>query len=312
MITIAKDGSGDYCSINEALSHIEKGPETLYIKAGTYKECVEVTIPDITFEGEDSEKTIITFGNYANMIMEDGSKRGTFRSYTCLINTHNFTARNITFENSSGFGDKVGQAIALYVEGDNNKFYNCRLLGHQDTLFTGPLPAKVKIPGGFTGPTEFAPRVNGHQYYENCFICGEIDFIFGSATAYFKNCTIYAIDKGEEVNSYLTAPSTPEGQKFGYVFDSCKLTGNCPDGTVWLGRPWRDYGKSVFIRCEIPSQIHPTGFDDWGKELAHTASFFAEYKCFGPGADRSGRVAFAHELSDEEAAEYTYENIMNS
>lgn len=311
MITVAKDGSGDYSSVNEALSHITKGPETIFIKKGTYYECVEVTIPDITFIGEDADSTVITYDNYANMIMEDGSKRGTFRSYTCLINTHNFTARNITIENSAGFGRDVGQAIALYCEGDNNKFYDCRFLGHQDTLFTGPLPPTVKIPGGFVGPTEFSPRINGHQYYENCYICGEIDFIFGSATAYFKNCTLYALDKGEEINSYITAPSTAQGQEFGYVFDGCTITGNCPKGTVWLGRPWRDYAKAVFLNCEISDQVHPTGFNDWKKELSHTASFFAEYKCFGEGADRSGRVSFSHQLSDEDAAKYTYENIMN-
>lgn len=311
MITVAKDGSGDFTSVNEALKNIKKGPETVYIKNGTYYECVEVTIPDITFIGEDKDNTVITFDNYANMIMEDGSKRGTFRSYTFLVHTDHFTAKNLTIENSAGFGRDVGQAIALYCEGDMNCFYNCRLLGHQDTLFTGPLPPSVKIPGGFVGPTEFAPRVNGRQYYEDCFISGEVDFIFGSATAYFKNCTLYALDRDMPVNSYVTAPSTPQGQKYGYVFDHCTITGNCPKGTVMLSRPWREYAQAVFLNCDISDQVNPAGYDDWKKPLSHTASFYGEYNCTGAGADMSSRLDFIHRLTDDEALMYSYDKVMS-
>ena len=314
MLTVSQDGSGDYSSISDAIASIKSGPETVYIKNGTYHERIEITTPEITLIGEDMDKTIITYDYYANMIMDDGSKRGTFRSYTVLINTHHFTAKNLTIENSSGFGDSVGQAIALYTEGDMNQYFNCKLLGHQDTLFTGPLPAKVKIPGGFVGPTEFAPRNNCRQYFENCYIEGEIDFIFGSATAYFKNCTLYALSRGhvDSINSFITAPSTPEGQKFGYVFDSCTITGNCPKGTVMLGRPWRDYAKSVFINCDISDQISPKGFDDWKKTDAHGKFFFAEYNCTGTGSNRDSRADFCCELTDEEASEYTLENVFSS
>ena len=221
MITVSKDNTGDYTSIQEAVDAISSSTvsETIFIKNGTYNERVEITHNNITLIGESMDNVIITKDYYALMTMPDNTKRGTFRSYTFFVHANNFHAYNITFVNSSGFGTEVGQAIAVYAEGDNITFKNCKLLGHQDTLFTGPLPLKEKQPGGFTGPTEFAPRILSRQLYEDCFISGEIDFIFGSATAYFKNCTLYALNRNKEINSYYTAPSTYECQKYGYVFE---------------------------------------------------------------------------------------------
>ena len=208
MITVAKDNSGDFDSIQKAVDSVsDNNNETIFIKKGIYKERIEIRKNNITLIGEDTDETIITEGFYARMIMPDGSKRGTFRSYTFLVYANNFSASNITFENSAGFGDNVGQAIAVYAEGDNITFKHCKILGHQDTLFTGPLPLKEKQPGGFTGPTIDGERKLVHQLYEDCFICGEIDFIFGSATAYFKNCTLFALNRNEPINSYYTAPS---------------------------------------------------------------------------------------------------------
>ena len=189
MIHISKDGTGDFKSIGEALrslpaDHVSE--QILYIHKGLYEEQVTVTVPRVTFVGEDPENTILSCGLYARMVMEGGMKRGTFRSYSCLIDTHDFTARNLTFENSAGKGEDVGQALALYADGDRLFFENCRFLGNQDTLFTGPLPPKEIEPNGFMGPKQHAPRINGRHYYKNCYIEGDIDFIFGSATAYFE------------------------------------------------------------------------------------------------------------------------------
>lgn len=246
MITVAKDGTGDFTSVNEAIKSIPDGNETIFIKNGIYRERVEITVDNITLIGENNKETVITEGFYALMPMPDGSRRGTFRSYTFLVHADNFSAYNITFENSSGFGKDVGQAIAVYAEGDHIIFKNCRMLGHQDTLFTGPLPLKEIQPGGFTGPTQFCERIPGRQLYEDCYICGEIDFIFGSATAYFKNCELYALNRNEKINSFYTAPSTYEGEKFGYVFEHCNFTGNCPDRTVMLTRPKNILKSSIF------------------------------------------------------------------
>lgn len=313
MITVAKDNSGDFNSIQQAVDSIPAGtPETIYIKKGIYKERVEVRKNNISFVGESTDDTIITESYYARMIMPDGSKRGTFRSYTFFVYADNFTASNLTFENAAGFGDEFGQAIAVYAEGDNITFRNCKILGHQDTLFTGPLPMKEKQPGGFTGPTIDGIRRVVHQLYEDCYIAGEIDFIFGSATAYFKNCTLFALNRNQEINAYYTAPSTYEGQAFGYVFESCTFTGNCPPKSVALSRPWRIHAKTVLLNCSYSDQIIDEGFTDWNKPEAHETVYYAEYNGHGEGFKPEKRAAYVHQLNESEAARYTLENVMNS
>ena len=313
MITVAKDNSGDFNSIQQAVDSIPAGtPETIYIKKGIYKERVEVRKNNISFVGESTDDTIITESYYARMIMPDGSKRGTFRSYTFFVYADNFTASNITFENAAGFGDEFGQAIAVYAEGDNITFRNCKILGHQDTLFTGPLPMKEKQPGGFTGPTIDGIRRVVHQLYEDCYIAGEIDFIFGSATAYFKNCTLFALNRNQEINAYYTAPSTYEGQAFGYVFDNCTFTGNCPPKSVALSRPWRIHAKVVLLNCEYSDQIIDEGFTDWNKPESHETVYYAEYNGHGDGYKPEKRAAYVHQLDEAQAARYTLENVMKS
>lgn len=313
MITVAKDNSGDFNSIQQAVDSIPAGtPETIYIKKGIYKERVEVRKNNVSFVGESRDDTIITESYYARMIMPDGSKRGTFRSYTFLVYADNFTASNLTFENAAGFGDEFGQAIAVYAEGDNITFRNCKILGHQDTLFTGPLPMKEKQPGGFTGPTIDGMRRVVHQLYEDCYIAGEIDFIFGSATAYFKNCTLFALNRNQEINAYYTAPSTYEGQAFGYVFESCTFTGNCPPKSVALSRPWRIHAKTVLLNCNYSDQIIDEGFTDWNKPESHETVYYAEYNGHGEGFKPEKRAAYVHQLNESEAARYTLENVMNS
>ena len=313
MITVAKDNSGDFDSIQKAVDSVsDNNNETIFIKKGIYKERIEIRKNNITLIGEDTDETIITEGFYARMIMPDGSKRGTFRSYTFLVYANNFSASNITFENSAGFGDNVGQAIAVYAEGDNITFNHCKILGHQDTLFTGPLPLKEKQPGGFTGPTIDGERKLVHQLYEDCFICGEIDFIFGSATAYFKNCTLFALNRNEPINSYYTAPSTYEGQAFGYVFDNCTFTGNCPPKSVALSRPWRIHAKVVLLNCEYSDQIIDEGFTDWNKPESHETVYYAEYNGHGDGYKPEKRAAYVHQLDEAQAAFYNIKNVMHS
>ena len=313
MITVAKDNSGDFNSIQQAVDSIPAGtPETIYIKKGIYKERVEVRKNNISFVGESTDDTIITESYYARMIMPDGSKRGTFRSYTFFVYADNFTASNLTFENAAGFGDEFGQAIAVYAEGDNITFSNCKILGHQDTLFTGPLPMKEKQPGGFTGPTIDGIRRVVHQLYEDCYIAGEIDFIFGSATAYFKNCTLFALNRNQEINAFYTAPSTYEGQAFGYVFESCTFTGNCPPKSVALSRPWRIHAKTVLLNCSYSDQIIDKGFTDWNKPESHETVYYAEYNGHGEGFKPEKRAAYVHQLNESEAALYTLENVTNS
>ena len=204
-LTVAQDGSGDYDTVGAALAALgdkDGPPACIFIKEGVYRERLEITRPWITLEGQSAGSTVITWGLSAGMVMEDGSKRGTFRTYSVLVDTHDFTARNLTIENSAGPGEAVGQALALYADGDRILLKGCRLLGGQDTLFTGPLPPKEIQKNGFIGPKQFSPRINGRHCYQDCFIRGDIDFIFGSATAYFDRCELcllYTSDAADEL-----------------------------------------------------------------------------------------------------------------
>lgn len=314
MIHIAKDGTGDFKSIGEALRSLPTDPteeQVLYIHKGFYEEQISITVPYVTFIGEDAESTILSYGLYARMTMEDGMKRGTFRTYSCLIDTHDFTARNLTFENSAGIGTDVGQALALYADGDRLFFENCRFLGNQDTLFTGPLPPKEIEPNGFLGPKQHSPRINGRHYYKNCYLEGDIDFIFGSATAYFEGCTFFSKYTGMEISSYVTAASTPKGQEFGYVMANCRFEGNCPPDNAYLGRPWREYGKTVLINCYMDGHICKEGWHDWNKEAAHKHTFYGEYGSYGPGAVMEKRPDWIHRLTEADLKRFTKEVVLS-
>lgn len=311
---VAYDGSGDFKTIQGAIDSIPKentSPITIYIRPGVYEEKIHLNVPFVTLKGEDPLSTRITYRDYALKYLPDGEQYGTFRSYTAFIGAPNCTFKNLTFENSSGLGSIVGQALAVYADADCLYFKNCRLLGHQDTLFTGPLPPSPIQPGSFKGPRETHERLNGRQYYENCYIEGEVDFIFGSATAYFYACEIFSHNRNEEINGYVTAPSTPEGQKYGYVFEKCHLTSNCPPETVYLGRPWRNFAKTVFMNCNMEAHIKTEGWHDWHKEAAHTQTFFAEYHNTGIGSDLSKRVSFSHVLTDSQASDYTRQAVLS-
>lgn len=314
VIHIAADKTGDYVSVTEALSSIPDtytDKVTVFIHKGVYRERITIARPCITFVGDSPEDTVLTYDLYARMRMEDGMKRGTFRTYTCLIDTHDVTFRNLTVANTAGPGPTAGQAIALYADGDRLMFDNCRFLGNQDTLFTGPLPPREIEPGGFVGPKQFAPRLNGRHYYRNCYIEGDIDFVFGSATAYFERCEFFSKDIGQAVNSYVTAASTPQGQPYGYVMDGCRFTGSCPPATAYLGRPWREYAKTVLINCHMDSHICPEGWHDWGKTEARSTCCYAEYNSTGAGASADSRPGWVRTLSKEQAALYSRVAVLN-
>ena len=309
---------------------------------GEYYEKIELRRSNVTIEGTGSSanETVFYYDDCARQDMPDGSKRGTFRSYSFFIDASNVTVKNLTIANSSGTEDKAWQAIALYADGDDLYFENVRLLGRQDTLFTGPLPPKEIQPGGFIGPKQFDERINGHHHYKNCYICGNVDFIFGSATALFEDCEIESLARAFEVqkkspasesgsdksdknksdgkqsediviHGYVTAPSTPEGQEYGYIFKGCNFVSKeCPPGSVYLGRPWRDYARSVFIDCTIGEHICKEGFHDWDKPHARECSCFATYGCFRPDGEAFVPSApFAHEIDENELDFLTYEKI---
>lgn len=322
-VSKSKSGVNSFSTLSEAIARIPGDtdePVTIFLSSGVYREKTAIERPYVTLIGEDKNTTVIAFDDCATQLMPDGKKRGTFRSYTMLLNSHDITLSNLTIRNEAFPRSKAGQALALYADGDRLIIKDCRLLSYQDTLFTGPLPPAPLSPGGFTGPKEFDERIVGRQYYQNCYICGDIDFIFGSATAYFENCEIASVyseelspdrDGNAPVYGYVTAASTPEGYPYGYVFDKCRFTGTCPDRSVYLGRPWRNFAKTVLIDCHLGSHIREEGFHDWNKKEAQETLFYAEYQSTGKGAAPSKRAPFVKQLSKEEAADYTKKAVLS-
>lgn len=311
---VALDGSGDFNNLQDAINSIPEANServVINIKNGVYKQKVNITKPFITLLGEDAEKTILTFDDAANKLFPSGEKMNTFNSYTVFIAGDDFIAENITFENAAGDGRVVGQAVAAYVDGDRAQFKNCKFIANQDTIFTGPLPPKPIDRGTFGGPREGQERRNSRQYYENCFIRGDVDFIFGSATAVFNKCEIFSNNRNEKVNGYVTAASTPEGNDFGYVFFDCKLISDAPAHTVYLGRPWRDFAKTAFINCYMGEHIISEGWHNWKKVQAEKLTSYVEYKSYGPGAANDKRVPWSKILTDEEVKKYNISNIFS-
>ena len=219
---------------------------------------------------------------YAKEEMPDGKKRGTFRTYTVLVDGDNIHFKNCVFENKAGCGKEKGQAIALYLDGDGITLEDCLLLGYQDTLFLAPLPDKEIIPGGFLGPKQFTERKRRAFHFKNCTIKGGVDFIFGGATAYFDNCEFVSVEEG-----YVFAPSTPSDVEIGFVATNCRFTAdsNVGKGTCFIARPWRNHAYVRLEGCYLGEHINPLGFDDWGKTEAHETIRFYESDSYGPAAN---------------------------
>lgn len=302
VLVVDKNGNGDFLSVADAVNAApEKGSCKIYIKKGIYKEKLIVDKPYVFFEGEDIKDTVLTYDDGAFMKDETGEPMGTFKtaSLHILRSAEGFRAENLTIENNAGDGRTVGQAVALYLDCDKAVIKNCRLLAKQDTLLTAPMHEDIAI----------EPTILNRQFFENCYIEGDVDFIFGGATAVFKDCEIFSLDRGLDINGYITAACTAQKIKYGYVFFNCKLTSNAPDKTVYLGRPWREFAKTVYIECEFGKHIFESGFSIWNKTDRHKTCYYAQYKCFGDGACEDKAVEWSHILTDEEAKEYNLKNI---
>lgn len=297
LVVVSKDGKGNFTTVQQAIDAVENGSSVrtkILVKAGTYKE--KIIIPEnkgaILLEGENPENTIITYDDFASKKNSDGKDIGTTNSSTIFIYSDNFSAKNISFENSSG---RVGQAVAVLTSGDRITFENCRFLGNQDTLY---------LKGVQDSPDKSRPSRN---YFKNCYIEGTTDYIFGAGTAVFEKCVIYSKEKA----SYVTAASTPQQNEYGFVFINSKILGNAEENSVYLGRPWRPFAKTVFIDCEINSTIKPEGWHNWSKPDAEKTTFYGEYNSKGSDANISKRVFWSHQLTKEESKKYTAKNILS-
>ena len=285
---VARDGTGEFRNINEAIEVCRAFMEyhkVIFVKKGTYKEKLVIpqSLTNIEICGEDRDNTIITWDDHANIVYAPtGKGMGTFRTFTLKIQGSKITLKNITVENNSA---RLGQAVALHTEGDQLTFINCRFLGHQDTIYTGN--AKTRL------------------FFKDCYIEGTTDFIFGPSTAWFEDCDIFC-----KANSYITAASTPQDVPYGYIFNNCRIT--CDKGVdkVYLGRPWRDYGYTLFMNCELPREIRPEGWHQWRPEAVKTARYL-EYNNRGEGAATDQRVPWSRQLTKKEAQQITLERVFS-
>ena len=285
-IVVARDGSGQFRNIDDAIEVCRAFMDyhkVIYVKKGTYKEKLIIPsyLTNIEICGESRDETVITYDDHANIPMTDGRKMGTFRTYTLKIEGNSITLKNITIENNA---PRIGQAVALHTEGDKLVFINCRFLGNQDTVYTGTEGTRL--------------------YFKDCYIEGTTDFIFGPSVAWFENCDIH-----NKSNSYVTAASTPAGQKYGYVFNNCRIT--CEEGVdkCYLGRPWRPYAYTLFMNCELGKHIRPEGWHNWGNESNEKTTRYLEYNNRGEGSNTSKRCAWSKQLTKKEAAKITLDEV---
>lgn len=320
---VSPERAGAYHSISKALEAIDElcpndgRPVTIHIEPGEYRERVEIHRPYVTLVGETADSVRIVGSLGAKMPSGDGSgidgKLGTFRTYTVLVDADDVRLENLTIENDAGDGREVGQAIALYADGDRLVVDACCIKGHQDTLFLGPLPPHEAKPGGFIGPKQYAPRRVGRQYFRRCRIEGDVDFIFGGARAYFEGCEIRSLTRDMDVNGYVTAASTPKGEPYGFVFHGCSFTAAqdvAPD-SVYLGRPWREWAQTVLIDCWLGQHIKREGWWDWAKPAAHERAHYAGASLHGPASDAENWAPWAHELDATATTRYAREQVLS-
>jgi len=278
-------GSAKFHTVQAAIMSVPSGsrenPVIIHIAPGTYQELIYIQREKRFFKlvGDNPTNTILSFNLYAGITNAEGKPIGTFKTPSTTIDADDFSAENITFENSAG---PVGQALAIRVDGDRASFRNCRFLGWQDTILLN----------------------RGRQYFENCYVCGHVDFIFGAATAWFEKCEIHSLRPG-----YLTAASTPEDAPFGYVFSHCKITGE-PESKAYLGRPWRIHASTIYLNCEMSGVVRPEGWSDWNKPEAHTTTRYAEFNSTGAGASPTNRPDWTKQLTETEAKRITVEKVL--
>lgn len=284
-MVVAKDGTGDYLTLKEAITAAGNDGTTIFIKKGTYREKVDITKKNVTLIGQSAESVIFVWNG-------SGAIDGTSESYTIRVNGENFYAENITFYNNYGVGS---QAVALSVKSDKAAFKNCRLLSFQDTHYVHSSTAR--------------------QYYKDCFIEGGTDFIFGGALAVFDDCKINCMKGGY----YITAPSD-NTYDYGLVFRNCEITANedVPASNGYLGRPWKDNGKTVWLNCKMGSHIKSEGWSRWTTDPNNAdydnaeTGYYAEYKSMdltGTLLDVSARASWGKQLTDDEATDYTLDKI---
>jgi|GEM_PF-1046586 len=296
-VVVAKDGSGNFTTVQAAIDAAPTGrttPYTIFIKNGRYREknSVPSNKPFLQLIGESVANVFIYYDDPATVL-------GTQNSASFSISANDFSAFNITFANTFGDGS---QAVAILVNADRAAFKNCRFLGNQDTVY---------LKGSGT------PR----NYFKNCYIDGNVDFIFGSAVALFDSCVVYAKARTGTPTSFITAPNTPTGQSYGFVFRDTKLPNNTGGTSYFLSRPWPSPSeagtaqKTVFLSSQLSSHIHPAGWTTWDGNTITANLYYGEYnsKYFnGTTVDVSQRVSWSKQLTQADSSTYTFANMFGA
>lgn len=289
-LIVAADGSAAFASVQAALDAISPTatePVQIFVKKGVYREVVIVDArkPPIRLIGEQKDSTILIFNNHAGTRLPNGDTLNTWTCASFFVYASDFSAENISFANDAGFA--AGQAVALRVEGNRASFINCRMTGFQDVLFLSGSGVK--------------------HYFRDCYIEGTTDFIFGAATAVFRNCHIHS-----KKNSHVTAASTNSIIPYGFVFADCKLTADSNINKVSLGRPWSPTASVTYIRCWMDRHITPAGWDNWRNAANEATARYAEYKSTGPGGQSGARVNWAKQLTEKDLEHFTIQKILGN
>jgi pectinesterase len=284
---VAKDGSGDFFTVGEAVAAIPdfcNATTSIVVCEGVYREKIAIpaTKRNVVLTGRG--EAVVSWDDYASKIGATGHPKGTSGSSTVYFGGDHWLIENLTFENTAG---RVGQAVAVQCLGSDLRFVGCRFLGNQDTLYLHGV-------GNRDGKEV---NDNSFCFFDGCYIEGTTDFIFGSAAALFERCEIRS-----KANSYITAASTCKGQPAGFIFRECNLTADDGVKSCYLGRPWRDHAQTLFLDCDFGAHIRPEGWHDWNKPHAHKTVFYGESGCYGPGAATGGRAKWSRRLSAAEVA----------
>lgn len=248
----------------------------IYLSAGVYRQKVMIRTPNLTLIGAGADRTKIIYNDYARKRHPIGYEYNTFRTYTITVVCDGVTMKNLSIVNDAGSPETLGQEVALSVCGTDFFMSGCRLSSTQDTLFAGPLPSDLI--GRYEGFLDDGLRrgIRMKQRFQSCLIEGTVDFIFGCAEAVFENCEIRSLNDARNIG-YVAAPSHEQRQQEGFLFRDCRFTREegVEPGSIYLARPWRDYGMCRFENCVYGDHISAAGFDPWsGTRRDLTARFY--------------------------------------
>lgn len=256
-----------------------KPHDTLVLPQGVFRQKLEVTVPDVTIVGDGADKTVIVYGDYAKMLDGNGQEITTFKTQTLAICADGVTIKDLTVSNDAGSPEIKGQEVALYVTADRFTATDCVFTSTQDTLFCAPLPDDLVLRyDGFLKDSLRFYEGQCRQVFNNCTISGTVDFIFGCASALFYQCKIVSRYDVRNVG-YVAAPAHSLKQTLGFVFYRCDFdteTDVC-ENSVYLARPWRDFGLCHFVECVYGKHIYSCGFDKWNDTNRDKTARFYEY-----------------------------------